>query len=57
MLHLSRQMDAARQRGGVVGLLKRAGLGVATAATFARLYLLPTMTNSPPERVTIAPVW
>jgi magnesium-protoporphyrin IX monomethyl ester (oxidative) cyclase len=57
MLQLSEKMEAARRQGGLLGLLKQGGLAVATGVTFARLYLLPTIPNELPERVTVAPAW
>ena len=38
-------------------LAKRAGLSVAAAAVFARLYLLPTQSNEIPEQTRMAPAW
>lgn len=54
---LSAKSDAARARGGVLSLLQRAAYGVGTAATFARLYLLPTIPNEVPRDVRVAPTW
>ena len=48
---------AAKARGGLVGLVKRAGLGVMGAATFARLYTLPTVSNEIPDNVRLVPGW
>lgn len=48
---------AAQRRGGVVGKLRRAGLGVGAAAVFARLYLLPAKGNELPRQVRLAPAW
>jgi len=48
---------AARQQDGVLGRIKGAGLTVAAAATFARLYLIPTKGNTMPEHVRLAPAW
>ncbi|MCX7891301.1 MAG: magnesium-protoporphyrin IX monomethyl ester (oxidative) cyclase [Burkholderiales bacterium] len=47
----------AKARGGLLGALQRVALAVAGAATFARLYLLPTIPNALPERVRLAPAW
>ncbi len=55
--HLSVASAQAKAQGGVVGTLKRAGLGVAAAATFATLYLLPTRPNAVPAKVRTAPAW
>jgi magnesium-protoporphyrin IX monomethyl ester (oxidative) cyclase len=48
---------AAQQQGGVIGAIKRAGLGVAAAAVFARLYLLPAKRNALPQQVRLQPAW
>lgn len=48
---------AARERGGVVGLVRRTGLAIGGLATFARLYLLPAKSNELPRDVRMAPVW
>ncbi len=49
--------DAAKKRGGVLGKLKGAGLAIAAAATFARLYVLPTKRNQIPPQVLMVPTW
>jgi magnesium-protoporphyrin IX monomethyl ester (oxidative) cyclase len=49
--------DAAKARGGFIGRVKRLGLAVAGAATFVRLYLLPTKPNAVPREVRLAPAW
>ena len=48
---------AARAQGGVVGAVKNAGLTVAAAANFARLYLIPTKSNVTPATVRLQPAW
>jgi magnesium-protoporphyrin IX monomethyl ester (oxidative) cyclase len=55
--HISERMAAARAQGGVMGRLKRGGLGIAAAATFARLYLLPGNHAALPAQVRMEPVW
>jgi magnesium-protoporphyrin IX monomethyl ester (oxidative) cyclase len=50
-------IDAAKQRGGVIGALKRVGLGAAAAAAFARLYLTPIQRNEAPADVRLVPAW
>jgi magnesium-protoporphyrin IX monomethyl ester (oxidative) cyclase len=50
-------VEAAKVRGGLVGTAKRTVLGIAAAATFARLFLLPTRRNEIPQRVLMAPAW
>ncbi|EKV32850.1 Mg protoporphyrin IX monomethyl ester oxidative cyclase (aerobic) [Caenispirillum salinarum AK4] len=57
LLRLSRAADAAKRRGGVMGWAKKAACSVASAATLARLYLLPARRNALPARVGLKPVW
>ncbi|MGB0129652.1 MAG: magnesium-protoporphyrin IX monomethyl ester (oxidative) cyclase [Rhodocyclaceae bacterium] len=54
---ISEASDSARAQGGIVGGAKRVALAVVAAATFGRLYLLPTKPNSPPQDVRLAPAW
>ncbi len=54
---LSEAGAAARAEGGLKGGLKRLGLAVAGAATFARLYVLPVNRNELPSQVRLAPAW
>jgi magnesium-protoporphyrin IX monomethyl ester (oxidative) cyclase len=49
--------DRARQRGGVLGMLRRAALAGASAITLARLFLLPVRRNEIPAQVRMAPAW
>ena len=57
LCRISERADAARQRGGVVGAVRKAACGVAAAAVFARLYLLPVRRHAEPEQVRLAPSW
>ncbi len=57
MRRISVAAEAARARGGLVGAVQRAGLGLAAAVTFARLYLLPVQPNELPKSVRMAPAW
>jgi magnesium-protoporphyrin IX monomethyl ester (oxidative) cyclase len=57
LFRLSHHMERAKQQGGLVGVVKRAGYGLAAAVTFARLYLLPTVPNELPQQVRMAPAW
>ncbi len=57
LVRLNERISAAKQRGGLVGTVKRAGLSVAAAATFARLYMLPVVSNELPQNVRLAPTW
>jgi magnesium-protoporphyrin IX monomethyl ester (oxidative) cyclase len=47
----------AKAQGGVIGTLKRAGLALAGAAVFARMFFLPTKPNAIPQDVRVAPAW
>jgi len=57
LAQIGQAMDAARARGGLIGGGKRAGLVVAAAATFARLYLIPPKRNDLPSSARLAPAW
>jgi magnesium-protoporphyrin IX monomethyl ester (oxidative) cyclase len=48
---------AAKAQGGFVGSIKRLGLGMAAAFTFARLYTLPVLHHSLPDQVGMVPAW
>ncbi len=57
LFEISEAMGEARKRGGLAGRLRRAGLGLAAAVTFARLYLLPAKHAALPENVRLSPAW
>ena len=50
-------VNRARERGGLIGRLQQAGLAVAGALTFARLYLHPVKRHDLPAQVRVAPAW
>ena len=54
---IAQKSEAARKQGGLVGAVKRAGLSVAGALAFARLYMLPVRRHDLPARVLLSPVW
>ena len=54
---INRAMGEAVRQGGIMGRIKRAGLSVAAAAVFARLYVLPTRPNALPESARLVPAW
>jgi len=54
---ISAAADRGKARGGLMGGLQRAGAAMAGAATFARLYFLPTKNHALPEQVRMAPAW
>lgn len=57
LFRIQTAMSAAKARGGVVGLLKQAGLAAQGLLTFVRLYLLPVRRHELPMQVRVAPVW
>ena len=57
LCRLSEHYAEAKAAGGFTGVMMRLGLGIGMAATFARLFLLPTLGNKLPERVRVAPAW
>jgi len=57
LVGIERAIAQAQARGGVIGAIQRAGLSVAAAATFARLYLIPTQSNALPAEIRLSPVW
>lgn len=57
LVRINKSVLEAKQQGGIVGLVRRAGLAVAAAATFARLYTLPTVSHERPSHVRLAPTW
>jgi magnesium-protoporphyrin IX monomethyl ester (oxidative) cyclase len=54
---LATGIDEARRQGGIAGAMKKVALQLRVVATFIALYLLPTKSNSLPEKTRLAPVW
>jgi magnesium-protoporphyrin IX monomethyl ester (oxidative) cyclase len=48
---------ADRERGGLLGLVRRGARSALGGLTFARLYCLPTKSNELPDDVRVAPAW
>ena len=48
---------AARRQGGVVGWVRNAGLTLAAAATFGRMFLIPVKQNETRPQVRMVPAW
>ena len=57
LLKLSEAMNRAKENGGFVNAIRRAGCAVAAVATFARLYIIPVKPSTPPALVRMAPAW
>ena len=57
MFRITQARAEAKAQGGIGGSIKRAGLALAAAATFARLYLLPVKRTALPATVLLAPAW
>jgi magnesium-protoporphyrin IX monomethyl ester (oxidative) cyclase len=54
---LQTRVDAAKKRGGVLGLLQRGALMTAAFGTFVRLYTLPVLRTEVTAEVRMAPAW
>ena len=57
LFHLQQRLDAAKARGGVIGLVQQGWVAAAGVVAFARLYLLPVRRHALPEQVRMAPAW
>ncbi|MEY2884310.1 MAG: hypothetical protein RL490_2034 [Pseudomonadota bacterium] len=57
MRDISARIDATVVEGGALAPVKRAGLKLQAAVTFARLYLQPVEHNKAPATVRLQPVW
>jgi magnesium-protoporphyrin IX monomethyl ester (oxidative) cyclase len=57
LCRLMGRLTAARERGGLVGALQAAGLGLGVGATFLGLYLLPVKPNELPSHISLRPAW
>jgi len=57
LLRIQEGVDRAKEQGGVVGALKRAGYAVKGTVAFLRLYTLPVIKNELPDDVRMAPSW
>jgi len=49
--------EDAKEQGGVMGRLKRFGLGVSGAMTFLRLYMIPVKSHELPKDIRLAAAW
>jgi len=54
---ISEAIADARERGGLMSKVKRAGLAGKAALTFARLFLLPVKPNALPREICMQPAW
>ncbi|MEL7089654.1 MAG: magnesium-protoporphyrin IX monomethyl ester (oxidative) cyclase, partial [Planctomycetota bacterium] len=57
MATVSDKMDQAHAQGGILGKLRKIGLGARAGLIFARMYLLPVKKNELPEHSRLQPVW
>ena len=57
LVDISRNIEAAKAKGGVVNWFRRGALSVAGLLVFARLYTLPAVHQEVPENVRLAPTW
>ncbi len=49
--------EDAKAQGGIVGKIKGFGLGLAGAATFLKLYMMPVKSHELPKDIRLAPAW
>jgi magnesium-protoporphyrin IX monomethyl ester (oxidative) cyclase len=57
LLRISKQVDSAKARGGVIGLLKRGVYSIAGIAVFCRLFMIPSVPNTLPANTRMVPAW
>jgi len=57
LARITAAMSRAKVHGGLVGAVKRVGLGLAAGVTFAGLYFLPTARNEAPAAIRLVPAW
>jgi magnesium-protoporphyrin IX monomethyl ester (oxidative) cyclase len=57
LFQISIRSAEAKAQGGVMGKLKGFACAVSAAATFARLYFIPSKPNTMPAEIRMAPVW
>ncbi len=57
LFELQTRVDAAKQRGGLLGKLQQGVCALQAVATFARLYMLPVQRHDLPQQVRMAPAW
>jgi magnesium-protoporphyrin IX monomethyl ester (oxidative) cyclase len=55
--HIVEATEAAKAQGGLIGRLKRIGLGAQGALAFLRLYMIPVKSHALPEEVRLKPAW
>lgn len=51
------KMDAARERGGIIGAVQKYALMGAAGAAFVRMMLIPAKPNALPAQVRLVPAW
>ncbi|MEO1067475.1 MAG: magnesium-protoporphyrin IX monomethyl ester (oxidative) cyclase [Pseudomonadota bacterium] len=54
---ISEGMARADAQGGLMGKIKKVGFGAMAALNFARLYMIPTKSNTIPAKSRLQPVW
>jgi magnesium-protoporphyrin IX monomethyl ester (oxidative) cyclase len=57
LFRITTAMGEAKARGGILGRLKRVGLGAAAGVTLLRLFLRPVKANALPAQICTAPAW
>jgi magnesium-protoporphyrin IX monomethyl ester (oxidative) cyclase len=57
LLQVSEKMSDARRQGGIGGGVRRIGLGISAATTFAKLFFRRPRRQPLPAEIRLAPVW
>jgi magnesium-protoporphyrin IX monomethyl ester (oxidative) cyclase len=57
MVAINDAMARAHAQGGVAGRIKKGWHGLRAGVNFARLYMIPTLSNEIPATSRLQPVW
>jgi magnesium-protoporphyrin IX monomethyl ester (oxidative) cyclase len=57
LFRITERQRALKRQGGALSWVRRAGLTVAAAATFLRMYTMRTQPNAAPDQIRMAPAW
>jgi len=57
LCRINDKIQEAKKSGGILSKVKQAALSAAAVATFARLYMMPSVNNSLPAKSRLVPAW
>ncbi|MFZ9430296.1 MAG: magnesium-protoporphyrin IX monomethyl ester (oxidative) cyclase, partial [Burkholderiaceae bacterium] len=57
LVALSRKMQQAQERGGLLGTLQRVGCAAAAGWTYLQLFMLPVKQHELPRQIRLQPAW